>query len=165
MAPDVTPPGKRGNRRIWSQENASVAQQHAEHVGTWLRFRAHTGGVDVKPAGSARRVFGPGFGARDKLLTLLFMLVLLGQGSWRLPRKSGGPPLFAPSFKVQRNSTHNQTPGRRPGLKDQRAGSLKGPPGESAAGKSCVGQDRANSGPPDQTPTSGLPRFHLEATG
>ena len=26
-------------------------------------------------------------------------------------RKSGGPPLFEPSFKVQRDSTHNQSSG------------------------------------------------------
>jgi hypothetical protein len=31
---------------------------------------------------------------------------------WRnLPRKSGGPPLFALSLKVQRNIAHNRTPG------------------------------------------------------
>jgi len=28
-------------------------------------------------------------------------------------RKSGGPPLLAPSFKVQRNTAHNQSSGFR----------------------------------------------------
>src|SRR5260370_94762 len=34
-------------------------------------------------------------------------------------RKSGGPPLLAPSFKVQRDNAHNQSPGSAvaPGLK------------------------------------------------
>jgi hypothetical protein len=49
------------------------------------------------------------FGGLAELLTLLFMLALLGRGFWRLPRKSGGPPLFAPSLKVQGNDTHNNS--------------------------------------------------------
>jgi hypothetical protein len=43
------------------------------------------------------------------LLTLLFMLALLGGGFWRLPRKSGGPPLFAPSLNVKGDDTHNNS--------------------------------------------------------
>jgi hypothetical protein len=37
------------------------------------------------------------------------MLGLLGRGFWRLPRKSGGPPLFAPSLKVKGDDTHNNS--------------------------------------------------------
>jgi hypothetical protein len=48
-------------------------------------------------------------GGRAELLTLLFMLALLGRGFWRLPRKSGGPPLFAPSLKVKGDDTHNNS--------------------------------------------------------
>jgi hypothetical protein len=48
-------------------------------------------------------------GGRARLLTLLFILALLGRGFWRLPRKSGGPPLFAPSLKIKGNDTHNNS--------------------------------------------------------
>ena len=44
-----------------------------------------------------------------RAVTLLFMLALLGRGFWRLPRKSGGPPLFAPSLQVQGDDTHNDS--------------------------------------------------------
>jgi len=54
-----------------------------------------------------RRVFG--FVGRAEPLTLLFMLALLRRGFWRLPRKSGGPPLFTPSLKVQRDITHDNS--------------------------------------------------------
>jgi hypothetical protein len=37
------------------------------------------------------------------------MLALLGRGFWCLPRKSGGPPLFAPSLQVQGNDSHNNS--------------------------------------------------------
>jgi len=61
-----------------------------------------------------------GFG---ELLTLPFKAMLL-----ECARKSGGPPLFEPSFKVQRNSAHNQSSGFAvaPGLKAHNArGPLK----------------------------------------
>jgi hypothetical protein len=45
-----------------------------------------------------------GFGGRAELLILLF--AFLRRGFWRLPRKSGGPPLFAPSLNVQGDDTH-----------------------------------------------------------
>jgi hypothetical protein len=50
-------------------------------------------------------------------------------------RKSGRPPLFAPSFKVQRNAAHNRNSGFAvaPGLRPQRARASKGPAGKSAA--------------------------------
>jgi hypothetical protein len=37
------------------------------------------------------------------------MLALLGRGFWRLPRKSCGPPLFAPSLNVKGDDTHNNS--------------------------------------------------------
>jgi hypothetical protein len=37
------------------------------------------------------------------------MLALLGRGFWRQPRKSGGPPLFAPSLKIKGDDAHNNS--------------------------------------------------------
>jgi hypothetical protein len=37
------------------------------------------------------------------------MFALLGRGFWRLPRKSGGPPLFEPSLKINGDDTHNNS--------------------------------------------------------
>jgi hypothetical protein len=47
------------------------------------------------------------FAGRAEPLILLFPL--LRRGFWRLPRKSGGPPLFAPSLNVQGDDTHNHS--------------------------------------------------------
>jgi hypothetical protein len=52
-----------------------------------------------------------GFGWRGKLLILAFRLMPLRCRRWGRPCKSGGPPLFALSLKVQRD-THNPTPVR-----------------------------------------------------
>ena len=49
--------------------------------------------------------FSFAFAGCGNLLTLLFPMLL------ERARKSGGPPLFEPSFKVQRDSTHNQSSG------------------------------------------------------
>ena len=54
----------------------------------------------LNPAG-----FSFAFAGCGKLLTLLFPMLL------ERARKSGGPPLFEPSFKVQRDCTHNQSSG------------------------------------------------------
>src|SRR5229473_7830975 len=54
----------------------------------------------LNPAG-----FSFAFAGCGKLLTLPFPMLL------ERARKSGGPPLFEPSFKVQRDSTHNQSSG------------------------------------------------------
>ena len=72
----------------------------------------------LNPAG-----FSFAFAGCGKLLTLLFPMLL------ERARKSGGPPLFEPSFKVQRDSTHNQSSGFAvaPGVRPQRARSFKGP--------------------------------------
>ena len=58
----------------------------------------------LNPVGFSFAIAGCG-----KLLTLLSPMLfpmLLERA-----RKSGGPPLFEPSFKVQRDSTHNQSSG------------------------------------------------------
>jgi hypothetical protein len=54
----------------------------------------------LNPAG-----FSFAFAGCGKLLTLPFPMLL------ERARKSGGPPLFEPSFKVERDSTHNQSSG------------------------------------------------------
>jgi hypothetical protein len=62
----------------------------------------------VKPVGSIRRVFFlPSVGG-GKLLILPFKCLLRRHRRDR-PRKSGGPPLFVPSLKVQGDDTHNDS--------------------------------------------------------
>jgi hypothetical protein len=53
--------------------------------------------------------FSFAFAGCGKLLTLPFPMLL--PMLLERARKSGGPPLFEPSFKVQRDSTHNQNSG------------------------------------------------------
>jgi hypothetical protein len=53
------------------------------------------------------------------LLLLPFKAMLLSEGA--RGRKSGSPPLFAPSFKVQRNTAHNRLRVVAPGLKELNA--------------------------------------------
>jgi hypothetical protein len=62
----------------------------------------------------ARRLNATGFafavvGRGELLMLLLFKAMLLLERA--RGRKSGGPPLFAPSFKVQRNTAHNPSSG------------------------------------------------------
>ena len=54
----------------------------------------------LNPAG-----FSFAFAGCGKLLTLLFPMLL------ERARKSGGPPLFEPSLKVEWNANHNKTYG------------------------------------------------------
>jgi hypothetical protein len=95
-----------------------------------LRLRARR----LTSAGKeARRLNAAGFafavvGCGDLMLLLPFKAMLLLKRA--RGRKSGGPPLFAPSFKVQRNTGHNQSSGSAvaPQVQGpQRARSLKGP--------------------------------------
>jgi len=63
-----------------------------------------------------RRVNAAGFsfavvGHGELLMLLPFKAMLLMERARR--RKAGGPPLLAPSFKVQRNTAHNQSSGFR----------------------------------------------------
>jgi hypothetical protein len=64
----------------------------------------------------ARLGFPSGFCRRAELLTLLFMLVLFGRDHRRWPRKPGGPSLFEPSLKVERDDSHIPPPGILPWL-------------------------------------------------
>jgi hypothetical protein len=62
----------------------------------------------------ARRLNAAGFSfavvGRDELLMLLpFKAMLLSESA--RGRKSGSPPVFAPFFKVQGNTAHNQSSG------------------------------------------------------
>jgi hypothetical protein len=57
----------------------------------------------VLPAG-----FSFAFAGHGELLMLLPFKAMLPLGH---ARKSGGPPLFEPSFKVQRENAHNQSSG------------------------------------------------------
>src|SRR6266404_5862930 len=76
----------------------------------------------LNPAG-----FSFAFAGCGKLLTLLFPMLF--PMPLERARKPGGPPLFEPSFKVQRDSTHNQSSGFAvaAGSRPQRARSFKGP--------------------------------------
>jgi hypothetical protein len=79
----------------------------------------------------------------------------------RLRSESGGPPLFEPSLKIEGDTAHN--PKLRlvaPGLMDpQRAGSLKGPPHESALASLRASIFPVTARPAAQTRTSGFLEF------
>jgi hypothetical protein len=71
--------------------------------------------------------FSFGFAGLGKLALLLRLA--LGRRQRSRPIKSGGPSLFEPSFKVQRNNAHNRKLRVvAPAQRHQRAGALKGPP-------------------------------------
>jgi hypothetical protein len=67
-----------------------------------------------KDSRQVRRLNATGFafavvGRGELLMLLLFKAMLLLERA--RGRKAGGPPLLAPSFKVQRNTAHNQSSG------------------------------------------------------
>jgi hypothetical protein len=67
---------------------------------------------------------------RGELLMLLLPFKAMLFLEHARSRKSGGPPLLAPSFKVQRNTAHNQGSGSTVAPRSQspeRAQSFKGP--------------------------------------
>jgi hypothetical protein len=80
-----------------------------------VRLRAHRLTSAGKDRPQARRLNAAGFSfavvGRGQLLMLLlpFKAMLLSERA--RGRKSGSPPLFAPFFKVQRNTAHNQSSG------------------------------------------------------
>jgi hypothetical protein len=96
-------------------------------MGPRLRARRLTSAD--KDRRQARRVNAAGFSfavvGRGELLMLLpFKAMLLFESA--RGRKAGGPPLLAPSFKIQRNTAHNQAPGFVAGLEGPNAfGGLK----------------------------------------
>jgi len=57
--------------------------------------------------------FSFGFGGCGKLLILPFKFLLFRRRRWNRSRKSGGPPLFELSLKVQRDIAHNAPQGSR----------------------------------------------------
>jgi hypothetical protein len=86
-------------------------------MGPRLRARRLTSaGKDRR---QARRLNATGFafavvGGGELLMLLPFKAMLLLERA--RGRKAGGPPLLAPSFKVQRNTAHNQSSGFVAGL-------------------------------------------------
>lgn len=118
-------------------------------------------GSHIRYRPQARRLNAAGFSfavaRRGELLLLPFKAMLLSEGA--RGRKSGSPPLFAPSFKVQRNTAHNRLPGCRPRSQElKRARSYKGPPRT----RPCSGADRPSQDSP-RMPDS--PATLLEAWG
>ena len=83
-------------------------------AGSGPRLRAHRLTSAGKDRPQARRLNAAGFSfavvGRGELLMLLpFKAMLLSERA--RGGKSGSPPLFAPSFKVQGNTAHNQSSG------------------------------------------------------
>jgi hypothetical protein len=83
------------------------------------------------------------------------MLALLRRGFWRLPRKSGDPPLFELSLKVQRDRAHYLPPGSRscPGTTASTRSALKRSqmvPRGISVGRTCDGNDRPAKTPSPQ---------------
>ena len=84
-------------------------------AGSGPRLRAHRLTSAGKDRPQARRLNAAGFSfavvGRGELLMLLlpFKAMLLSERA--RGRKSGSPPLFAPFFKVQRNTAHIQSSG------------------------------------------------------
>jgi hypothetical protein len=91
----------------------------------------------LNPAG-----FSLGFGGLGKLLLLLRLA--LGR-RWRSrPTKSGGPPLFEPSLKVQGYKAHNRNSGFAvlPQCDDLNAHRVRKVPRGISGGCPCAGADR-----------------------
>ena len=133
---------RRSHRKRNRQRLASHARRlRRETSGARAQVRAYTpaGNPSLPLRGThaargrlqARRLnpagFSFAFAGRGELLTLLlpFKVMPLGRA-----RKSGRPPPFEPSFKVQRDIAHNQklrVSRSPPGQTPQRARSFKGP--------------------------------------
>lgn len=95
-------------------QNSSLAELSDCSMGPRLRARRLTSaGKDRR---QARRLNATGFafavvGRGELLMLLLFKAMLLLERA--RGRKAGGPPLLAPSLKVQRDNAHNQSSGFR----------------------------------------------------
>jgi hypothetical protein len=88
----------------------SLAELSDCSMGPRLRARRLTSAG--KDRSQVRRLNATGFafavvGRGELLMLLLFKAMLLLERAGG--RKAGGPPLLAPSFKVQRNTAHNQS--------------------------------------------------------
>src|SRR5258707_2417504 len=110
------PPACWGPHSISNCQNSSLAELSDCSMGPRLCAHRLTSAGKDRP--QVRRVNVAGFSfavvGRGELLILLpFNAISLLERAHG--RKSGGPPLLAPSFKVQRNTAHNQSSGvRRP---------------------------------------------------
>ena len=106
------PPACWGPHSISDCQNSSLAELSDCSMGPRLRARRLTSaGKDRR---QARILSATGFafavvGLGELLMLLLFKAMLLLERA--CGRKAGGPPLLAPSFKVQRNTAHNQSSG------------------------------------------------------
>ena len=84
--------------------DCSMARAYAP-AGSRRPIRTERQARQLNATGFAFAVVGRG----ELLMLLLFKAMLLLEGA--RGRKAGGPPLLAPSFKVQRNTAHNQSSG------------------------------------------------------
>src|SRR5258705_32870 len=105
-----SPPACCGPHSISNCQNSSLAELSDCSMGPRLRARRLTSAG--KNRRQARRPNATGFafavvGRGELLMLLLFKAMLLLERAGG--RKAGGPPLLAPSFKVQRNTAHNQS--------------------------------------------------------
>ena len=107
-----SPPACCGPHSISNCQNSSLAELSDCSMGPRLRARRLTSaGKDRR---QARRLNATGFafavvGRGELLMLLLFKAMLLLERAGG--RKAGGPPLLAPSFKVQRDNAHNKISG------------------------------------------------------
>ena len=107
-----SPPACCGPHSISTCQNSSLAELSDCSMDSRLRARRFTSaGKDRR---QARRLNNAGFafavvGRGELLMLLLFKAMPLLERAGG--RKSGGPPLLAPSFKVQRDTAHNQSSG------------------------------------------------------
>ena len=100
------------------------------------------------------------------MLLLPFKAMLLSERA--RGRKSGGPPLFAPFFKVQRNTAHNRNSGLAvlPQCHDLNAHRVrKVPAGNQNRPPMRWRRSAGTSQPANPGLTSGLPRVHGGAIG
>jgi hypothetical protein len=114
----------------------------------------------TRPVGCHGGFFFFAFGWRGSLF-LTFKPLLLRRRRWIRPRKSGGPPLFELSLKVQRDVAHYPPPGSRscPGTTASTRSALKRSQ-RCHAGLASDAHARGMIGshPTHRTLTSGLPR-------
>src|SRR6266403_5330219 len=88
-----------------SQPSSYGCDKCPHHLGRLLAGLNSHGRLQTRRLNPASFSFP--FAGRGRL-PLHFKSTLLVRGGFHRPGKSGGPPLFEPSFKVQRNDAHSQ---------------------------------------------------------